>query len=108
MHFFNLVIFLTEVYYIIYHIIMVKKIDAVFMFSEKVTTFIDSISSLETRDDVSEWLNLFLEKFRLLSSDVCQANMQLSSRVNDAEQRLSAVKSELKVQKAITPALQEV
>ena len=64
-------------------------------FSEKLTTFLSSLSSLEESDDVPEWLQLFLESFRLLISDLSQANSQLSSKIKSLDGRLSVVEGEL-------------
>ena len=44
--------------------------------------FVLSSSSLEERDDVPEWLTLFLASFRLLTADLCKANSHLFSKVN--------------------------
>ena len=46
--------------------------------------------------------SLFLAPFRLLTADLCKANSHLSSKVHILEERLSAIESELAVQKAIT------
>ena len=66
-------------------------------FSENLTNFLSSLPSLEERDDVPEWLTLFLASFRLLTADFCKANSHLSSKVNILEESLSAVESELAV-----------
>ena len=76
-------------------------------FSEKLNTFLSSLSSLEERNDVPEWLTIFLQSFRLLTSDLSQANSQLTCKVTKMEERLSVVEGELAVQKALVTALQE-
>ena len=45
-------------------------------FSEKLTNFLNSLSSLEERDGVPEWVTLFLVSFRLLTADLCNADSQ--------------------------------
>ena len=75
-------------------------------FSEKLITFLSSLSSLAERDDIPGRTQHFLESFCLLTSDLSQANSQLSSKVKSLEGRLSVVEGELAVQKAIISALQ--
>ena len=80
--------------------------ESLLLFLKKITAFLDSLASVESRNDIPEWMQLLLKSFKLLSSDFANANEDILIKVNQLDMRIEALESELAISKAITEALQ--